>query len=1233
MKKIFWISAIIGSVTLLIFSTECTKKESVVIPTISTSPVTNVAATLAYSGGNITSDGGGTITAKGVCWSTNPKPTVDLATKTSDGSGTGLFTSSITGLTSNTQYYVRSYATNSAGTAYGSDVIFTTTIAVIIPTITTTAVSSITNTTATSGGNITSDGGAAITARGVCWSTNPNPTIDLTTKTSDGTGSGTFTSYITSLNANTQFHVRSYATNSAGTAYGLDVIFTTTVAVVIPTITTASVSSITNTTATSGGNITSDGGGAITARGVCWGTNPNPTIDLTTKTSDGTGSGTFTSYITSLNANTQFHVRSYATNSAGTAYGLDVIFTTTVAVVIPTITTASVSSITNTTATSGGNITSDGGAAITARGVCWSTNPNPTIDLTTKTSDGMGSGTFTSYITSLNANTQFHVRSYATNSAGTAYGLDVIFTTTVAVVIPTITTASVSSITNTTATSGGNITSDGGGAITARGVCWGTNPNPTIDLTTKTSDGTGSGTFTSYITGLNANTQFHVRSYATNSAGTAYGLDVIFTTTVAVVIPTITTASVSSITNTTATSGGNITSDGGAAITARGVCWSTNPNPTIDLTTKTSDGTGSGTFTSYITGLNANTQYHIRSYATNSAGTAYGLDVIFTTTVAVVIPTITTTSVSSIANTTATSGGNITSDGGGAIAARGVCWSTNPNPTIALTSKTSDGTGTGIFSSNITGLTANTQYHIRSYATNSAGTAYGSDVIFSTTVAVVIPTITTTSVSSIANTTATSGGNITSDGGDAITARGVCWSTNPNPTIALTSKTSDGTGTGIFSSNITGLTANTQYHIRSYATNSAGTAYGSDVIFSTTVAVVIPTITTTSVSSIANTTATSGGNITSDGGGAITARGVCWSTNPNPTIALTTKTSDGTGTGIFSSNITGLTANTQYHIRSYATNSAGTAYGSDVIFSTTVAIVIPTITTTSVSSIKGTSAKTGGNIISDGGATITARGICWSTSQNPTIDLPTKTFDGTGVGSFSSTITGLSANTGYFVRAYASNSVGTSYGSQLNFTTNGTIIDIEGNMYNTITIGTQLWMAENLKTTIYNDNTSIPLITDNTEWSGLTTPAYCWYGNDATANKDTYGALYNWYSINTAKICPIGWHVPDATEWTTLITYLGGENAAGPKMKENSAAQWANSIGTNESGFTALPGGSRKYNDGTFTELGVRGSWWSTLESTGTGFYRFIFSSSLTDVYGGQYNDKRAGYSVRCLKN
>ncbi|MFH1121669.1 MAG: fibrobacter succinogenes major paralogous domain-containing protein [Bacteroidota bacterium] len=199
---------------------------------------------------------------------------------------------------------------------------------------------------------------------------------------------------------------------------------------------------------------------------------------------------------------------------------------------------------------------------------------------------------------------------------------------------------------------------------------------------------------------------------------------------------------------------------------------------------------------------------------------------------------------------------------------------------------------------------------------------------------------------------------------------------------------------------------------------------------------------------------------------------------------------------------------------------------------------------------------------------------------------------------------------------------------------NGTVMDVDGNVYHAVTIGTQTWMVENLKTTHYNDGSGeeIPNITDNFTWGGLTTPAYCWYNNDES-NKATYGALYNWYAVNTGRLCPSGWHVPSDEEWDVLFVYLGGLTVAGGKLKEAGTAHWfsPNTGADNSTGFTALPGGSH-YTDGAFHLKGKYGWYWSTTESTSTDAWHpyFIYNSSTVTRIAGS---KSIGFSVRCIKD
>jgi len=200
--------------------------------------------------------------------------------------------------------------------------------------------------------------------------------------------------------------------------------------------------------------------------------------------------------------------------------------------------------------------------------------------------------------------------------------------------------------------------------------------------------------------------------------------------------------------------------------------------------------------------------------------------------------------------------------------------------------------------------------------------------------------------------------------------------------------------------------------------------------------------------------------------------------------------------------------------------------------------------------------------------------------------------------------------------------------------TYGTLTDQDGNVYKTVTIGTQTWMAENLRTTKYNDGTSIPNVISASGWANLITGAYCNYNNTTSTDTiATYGRLYNWYAVKTGKLCPSGWHVPTDAEWSTLTDYLGGESVAGGKLKEIGTTHWLspNRGATNETGFTALPGGYRDLNF-TFTSIGHVGDWWSASEhTTYNSSYRYM-PDVYSNVYSSYFN-KEWGLSVRCVKD
>ncbi|MBR5912549.1 MAG: hypothetical protein IKZ55_11240 [Bacteroidales bacterium] len=471
---------------------------------------------------------------------------------------------------------------------------------------------------------------------------------------------------------------------------------------------------------------------------------------------------------------------------------------------------------------------------------------------------------------------------------------------------------------------------------------------------------------------------------------------------------------------------GEVTDEGSSSVIDRGFVYGKQGESRQDTVYC---GSGAGEFPTRLTGLEPNTTYNCFAFARNEGGIGTSGKVTFTTRDHD-LPIATTFVVENVGTATASCGGEVTDDGGANITERGVCWSKNHNPTISG-SHASAGSGLGEFSCNMTNLSANTTYYVRAYAKNSKGVGYGEEKHF-TTLDFDLPEVTTAAVTDITQTSAKCGGVVTNDGGTTVTERGVCWSTSHNPTISG-GHANSGTGVGTFTSDISGLSAHTTYYVRAYATNSKGTAYGDEVAFNTSAN--LPMVSTGSVTNITTTSATGSGTVISDGGSPVTERGLCWSTNHNPTIGGT-HVAAGNGTGEFSATMTHLSPNTTYYVRAYATNGVSTSYGDEVPF-TTPSLSVPGVTTASVTNIANTTATGGGNVINNGGAQVTERGICWSTSHNPTIN-GNHASSGTGTGNYTVNMTNLTPNTTYYVRAYAINSQGTGYGEEVNFKTSQT---------------------------------------------------------------------------------------------------------------------------------------------------------------------------------------------------
>ena len=305
---------------------------------------------------------------------------------------------------------------------------------------------------------------------------------------------------------------------------------------------------------------------------------------------------------------------------------------------------------------------------------------------------------------------------------------------------------------------------------------------------------------------------------------------------------------------------------------------------------------------------------------------------------------------------------------------------------------------------------------------------------------------------------------------------------------------------------------------------------------------------------------------------------------------------------------------------------------------------LPQVNTTSITNVTPSTALVTGEVISEGDQN-TTRGFCYSTTSNPTISNDT-TMNGTGLGVYSDTLQNLTPSTTHYVRAYATNSVGTSYGAELSFITSAipsftcgtsTVSDVDNNTYNTVQIGIQCWTQSNLKVSKYRNWDSIPTGLSNSAWENTTSGAYAIYNNDPV-NDDLYGKLYNHYAVTDNRgLCPTGWHVPSDGEWTTLENHLGGSGVAGGVLKSTATQptpggwNYPNTGATNSSGFTALSGGVRS-SSGGFNIMTDYGFWWSSSISSASDAWCRSLNYYFSYVYRPS-TSRTLGLSVRCLKD
>jgi len=450
---------------------------------------------------------------------------------------------------------------------------------------------------------------------------------------------------------------------------------------------------------------------------------------------------------------------------------------------------------------------------------------------------------------------------------------------------------------------------------------------------------------------------------------------------------------------------------------------------------------------------------------------------------------------------------------------------------------------------------------------------------------------------------------------------------------------------GVFNGQLTGLTPGTVYYVWAYASKGDETVYGKSLSFQTSeVEATLAQLTTIPVEQITWNSAVGGGNITSNGGAEVTERGICWNTSPNPSIDNYSEAS-GSGTGEYTAQMTELVPETDYYVKAYAINSAGTAYGNEQVIGTPAEPGDPVLGLVDIEGVSPNSATGTVNIISDGGAEIISKGFCWSTEPNPTLANSSLEYGSGGSEPYTMEISGLDHDTEYYVRAYATNEADkTGYGGQVAFRTEflcGSFLvdERDGKQYVTISIGDVCWMAQNL-----DHGEIISIGSEQTENEII--EKFCY--EDNPGNCETYGGLYTWdemmqYTTTEMSqgICPAGWHIPSDNEWKAMEMALGMTEDEvnneewrgtdqGDKLKDTSGL-WNTGGGTNTSQFSALPSGM-VYHDGTLGGIGDFAVFWtSTPDGETDAWYRYLHTDEnrVYRVIGYRPNTS----TVRCVKD
>jgi uncharacterized protein (TIGR02145 family) len=609
-------------------------------------------------------------------------------------------------------------------------------------------------------------------------------------------------------------------------------------------------------------------------------------------------------------------------------------------------------------------------------------------------------------------------------------------------------------------------------------------------------------------------------------------------------------------------------------------------------------------------------------------------------------PVLSTNEVIEITTSSALSGGAISDDSGAPIISRGVCWSNSENPTIE-DNKTVVNVEAASFNSSLSQLLPKTKYYVRAYATNNAGTGYGNILSFTTLGDK--PGTNALSTTNIQINSSTINGSVNPFSLSTIVT--FEWGTTTNYGNSIVASQSPVTGNNLvnLSADLSGLAPGTIYHFRLKAENSLGVAYSGDLTFKTLGD--IPSITINDATNIQLNSVVINGSVNPNYLPTIVAFEWGITSNYGNIISSIQNPFTGNTSVNLSTRLPGLAPGTIYHFRLKAENSLGIIYSNDKTFKTLGDV--PTAESLSATNLQYNTASLKGRVNPKYFSTTASFEWGETTFYGNSVPISQDPLNDSTFVDVSADLSGLTQDFTYHFRIRAENELGTTYSNDITFTTLAPITDIEGNQYNIRTIGSQIWMTENLRTGKYNNgdpiSTTSPATLDISEES---TPKYQWSYDGNEDYVPTHGRLYTWYAVTDIRgVCPTGWHLPSDKEWTVLLNYLiingfgyegSGDDIAKSLASKTGWISWntPGTIGNNPSanngtGFTALPSGARvTYTGGLeFSMLNSSCAWWSSTQLDASIALQTILVFNEPRVSRTYYGSKKIGVSTRCLKN